>query len=204
MKNLKIDPFMVAVIFHLLFCLVLLWASFVYDEPLPVQEPRMVEFTLATVKTPADEKPPAPSAEPAASPLTPPEDEATINALAQLVYGEARGCSITEQAAVVWCVLNRVDAGYGDIMAVATAPNQFVGYRPGNPIEAHTAHLVRDVLLRWHAEKTHGEDAGRVLPEDYLWFHGDGKHNHFRNEYEGGDRWDWSLPSPYEEILHGD
>lgn len=22
--------------------------------------------------------------------------------------------------------------------------------------------------------------------------------NHFRNAYRGGDRWDWSLPSPYE------
>lgn len=41
-------------------------------------------------------------------------------------------------------------------------------------------------------------DTGRVLPSDYLWFSGDGKHNYFRNAYKGGETWDWSLPSPYE------
>jgi len=29
--------------------------------------------------------------------------------LAKTAYGEARGCSTTQQAAVMWCVLNRVD-----------------------------------------------------------------------------------------------
>ena len=51
------------------------------------------------------------------------------------------------------------------------------------------------------AERTSGNrqvEVGRVLPADYLWFSGDGKRNHFRNAYRGGDRWDWSLPSPYE------
>ena len=41
-------------------------------------------------------------------------------------------------------------------------------------------------------------NTGRVLPSDYLWFSGDGKHNYFRNAYKGGETWDWSLPSPYE------
>ncbi len=41
-------------------------------------------------------------------------------------------------------------------------------------------------------------DVGRVLPSDYLWFTGDGKRNHFRNAYRGGQIWDWSLPTPYE------
>ena len=37
-----------------------------------------------------------------------PSEAAT--ALARTVWGEARGCSTTEQAAVAWCVLNRVDS----------------------------------------------------------------------------------------------
>lgn len=122
-------------------------------------------------------------------------------ALAKLVYGEAIGCSTTEQAAVVWCVLNRVDAGYGDLMTVATS-GLFVGYRPENPVEPAVLDLCADVMQRWSDEKTLGESAGRVLPVDYLWFHGDGMHNYFRNAYRGGDTWDWSLPSPYMEDIH--
>lgn len=36
--------------------------------------------------------------------------KADLEALARMVWGEARGCSTTEQAAVVWCVLNRFDS----------------------------------------------------------------------------------------------
>lgn len=54
------------------------------------------------------------------------------------------------------------------------------------------------MLSRWYAEREGQVEVGRVLPADYLWFSGDGERNHFRNAYRGGDRWDWSLPSPYE------
>ena len=44
--------------------------------------------------------------------------------IAKALYGEARGCSTTEQAAVVWCILNRVDDESGlwpdDIIGVVT------------------------------------------------------------------------------------
>jgi len=54
--------------------------------------------------------------------------------------------------------------------------------------------LAIDVLTRW---LNGGE--GRVLPEEYVFFHGDGVHNHFRIEYKhNGQYWDWSLDSPYE------
>ena len=57
--------------------------------------------------------------------------------------------------------------------------------------------MVKDVLHRWNDEK-HGEtDVGRVLPSDYLWFRGDGKHNHFRNSYNGGTRWNWEMEDIY-------
>lgn len=125
-------------------------------------------------------------------------DEETI-VLAKMLWGEARGVSSdAEKAACVWCVLNRVDHGYGDIITVVTTPEQFVGYNAKNPTDDDLITLCIDVLSRWYAEKDGQVEVGRVLPADYLWFSGDGERNHFRNAYRGGDRWDWSLPSPYE------
>lgn len=43
------------------------------------------------------------------------------------------------------------------------------------------------------------DDVGRVLPADYLFFEGDGQHNHFRKGYiKTGETWGWTLESPYE------
>ena len=122
-----------------------------------------------------------------------------VEMLAKLVWGEARGCSITEQAAVIWTALNRVDSEepyFPDtIEAVVTQPLQFIGYDPNHPVEPDKVELARDVLTRWLS----GEE-GRVLPKEYVYFHGDGMRNHFRIEYEhNGLYWDWSLDSPYEE-----
>lgn len=146
-----------------------------------------------------------------ASPTTPtPEVEATDplkadrEALARMVWGEARGCSITEQAAVVWCVLNRFDSEdpyYANCMTIydiVTQPAQFVGYDPENPLDPDIQALVDDVLARWMAEKACVGDVGRVLPAEYLFFTGDGKTNTFRDAFEGGNAWKWTLDSPYE------
>ena len=136
--------------------------------------------------------------EPQAEPQ-PELNEAEVEMLAKLVWGEARGCSVTEQAAVIWTVLNRVDSEdpiFPDtIEGVVTQPNQFHGYDPDFPVEPEHEELARDVLKRW---LTGGE--GRVLPKEHLFFHGDGIHNHFRKEFQhNGQYWDWSLDSPYEE-----
>lgn len=132
--------------------------------------------------------------------LTPVEPESNIiDALAKTVYGEARGLSQMEQAAVVWCILNRADAAETDnLMQIITAPNQFCGYSPSNPVLPKIAELVKDVLTRWQIEKNCVGDVGRVLPKDYLYFTGDGKHNYFRKVYNSTAYWDWSLPNPYE------
>ena len=64
--------------------------------------------------------------------------------------------------------------------------------------------LVEDVLTRWELEDGMVGDIGRILPEDYLFFEGDGTHNYFRQEYiKTGETWDWSLPSPYEKSRPG-
>lgn len=126
-------------------------------------------------------------------------DRSDVEMLARLTWGEARGCTITEQAAVMWCVLNRVDSEdplFPDtIQEVITQKNQFHGYNINNPIWPELEDLAQDVLMRW---LTNGE--GRVLPLEYCWFSGDGSHNYFRDAYglNKANIWDWSLESPYE------
>lgn len=132
-----------------------------------------------------------------------PYTEKEVEMLAKTVYGEAYVTnSKTEMSAVVWCILNRVDTtGYGcgrSIEYVITFPGQFSGYSKSNPVKPELDALVRDVLNRWCNEKNGCENVGRTLPEDYLYFIGDGRKNHFTKEWKGTEYWNWSLKSPYE------
>ena len=142
--------------------------------------------------------------------------EADVEMLARLIYTEARGVrSKTEQAAVVWCVLNRLDNPnrlQKTIAEVVTAPHQF-DYRPWAPVLPEFEELAEDVLERWQAEKSGVEDVGRategspaspvgasrVLPAEYQYFEGWGGRNWFSAEWRSDEYWDWSLPSPYED-----
>lgn len=123
--------------------------------------------------------------------------------IAKVLYGEARGCSTTEQAAVAWCILNRVDDTSGlwpdDIIGVVTQEHQFAGYSQEHPVLPELYDLAMDVLERWQREKTGETDVGRVLPAEYFYFQGDGQHNYFRQEFEGGRVWDWRLKTPHGE-----
>lgn len=136
-----------------------------------------------------------------ATPIAEMPEEEDIEMLAKLIWGEARGVeSITEKAAVAWCVLNRVDAkGYpNSIEAVVTQPHQFVGYDEDYPVTKEHRLIAEDVLCRWYAEKAGEKDVGRVLPKEYVYFTGDGSRNHFTSEWRSKDTWNWNLASPYE------
>lgn len=118
--------------------------------------------------------------------IMPEDSDAVI--LAKMLWGEFNDASDYDQcAAACWNVLNRVDAGYGDLKHVCN-PGQYFGYSPNHPVDADLYAIAREVLARWELEKfAVNTDVGRVLPRDYLWFEGrDGK-NIFRNAYEGGD-----------------
>lgn len=125
--------------------------------------------------------------------------EEEVDVISKTVWGEAKGLNKLEQSAVVWCILNYVDAGYGSIIEAATYPNRFLGYNPDSPVTDEIKTLVEDVLVRWQIEKLCDGDVGRTLPSNYLWFHGDGKHNYFRNSYSGEyNVWNWDCWNPYE------
>ena len=123
---------------------------------------------LAAQTEPVPEPEPEPW-EPAA------EDVAYIS---RTIYGEARGCDEEQRQAVAWCILARVeDPRFPDTVEdVVTQPYQFQGYAAGNPVEPCEAD-ARAVLIAYH-------DGEWGLDPDLLWFAGDGKINHYRNEYE--------------------
>lgn len=129
-------------------------------------------------------------------------DEEVIDVLCKVVYGEARGCDKTQQAAVVWCILNRMDSDKfpNDIVSVVTQKNQFEGYSSKFPVTDEIKWLVLDVLGRYEQEKAGIDNVGRVLPNDYLFFRSSGKGtNLFRQNYKSKTIWDWSWGTPYGE-----
>lgn len=139
-----------------------------------------------------------PAAEAAQEPETEQEEE-TIVLLAKMLWGEARGCSTTEQAACVWVALNRVsDPRWPDTLReVLLQPEQFRGLREDNPATEELMALAEDVLSR-RARELAGETAvGRVIPEDYFFWAGDGNRNHFRKEYRDTATWSWEMEDPY-------
>lgn len=144
----------------------------------------------------------APTVSPAPSYYVPNYDTADMVILAKALYGEARGVqSKAKQAAVVWCILNRVDdERWPNTIQEVCVTSQFNGYDPDNPLDLDMYELAFDVYSRWEQEHNGVQDVGRTLPREYVFFHGDGTENWFRTEYEHtGEYWDWSLPSPYEE-----
>lgn len=157
---------------------------------LPIEKLQPVEAEPGTiVRTTAE------AVETTTAPTLNPEE---VELIARTIYGEARGVeSKAEQAAVAWCILNRVDERGDTIEEVVTAPHQFQGYWTKTDVPEEFYELAEDVLRRWHLEKAGVEDVGRTLPADYLYFIGHGGRNHFSKEWQAPDFWGWTLKSPY-------
>ncbi len=182
------NPFLLAMMLALLFYP---QRATDFDAPVPVTIDGEIAIVPTEVVKPIPRKNP--------TEVVKPWTDEEVKILAQMLYGECRGVkSVTEQAGCVWCVLNRCDAYGKSVIEVVTAPNQFQGYNPDHPVLEDLAALSEDVLSRWYREKNGEESVGRVLPADYLYFRGTGRHNLFSVVYKGFEVWDWSLPSPYE------
>lgn len=139
-----------------------------------------LEHSTTSIQTIEADKPSGAGAAAAYEP-----DAAEVDALARMLYGEARGiASDMEKAACVWCVLNRVDdPRFPDtVLEVLEAPKQFSGYKADYPVIPELQALAADVLTRYQAERDGDTEAGRVLPAEYVFFTGDGKNNHFTAE----------------------
>lgn len=134
------------------------------------------------------------------------EEIEDIEALAKMLYGEARSVeSTTEQAACVWVVLNRVDDDRwpDDVVDVLSQPLQFGGYRVYFPVEEWAYDLAADVYDRWTDGRETGQDPGRVIPADYYYWRGEKgcKHNWFRKTFDdySGETYTFEEVSPYED-----
>lgn len=124
--------------------------------------------------------------------------EQDIIDIAKVLYRECRGNkSKTEQACVAWVILNRVDTKSSTIHDIVRVPNQFA-FHENTPVWDNLYELARDVLERWNSEKNGLENIGRVLPINYLYFHGSDGHNWFKNSLNNYTIWNYSLESPYE------
>lgn len=133
----------------------------------------------------------------ASSAISPLYTESDVIKIAKTLYGECRSSKIPieHKAAVVWCILNRVDDDrFPDTIDSVITRGQFHGYSPHNPVWPELEDIARDVLARWTVEKIGIGESGRVLPKEYLYFAGKNGLNRFRSE---DGYWDWRLDSPY-------
>lgn len=179
----------------------------IYPPVTETQEPQSTDFSAPDVTDSPQDIPetikPTMIDPPEPTPLVFYHTEEETLMLARLLYSECRGVeSDTEKACVVWTVLNRVDSDNfaGDtIQSVLTQKGQFA-YNSSAPVWEHLHWLAADVLWKWTLERNGHTDVGRVLPNNYFWFSGDGQHNYFRDTYETykAHIWDYSLESPYE------
>ena len=161
--------------------------------PTPSTE-NTAEATTAAEK--GESEPPSPTEDPWEP------DPLDVQYIAITIYGEAGVVpSKARQAAVGWCILNRVDdPGFPDTIAeVVTAPYQFAGYHAGTTPPERYFDLARDILTRYHREQQGEAEVGRTLPQGWYFFTGDGEENYFTKEWRGTDTWDWTLPDPYAE-----
>lgn len=144
-------------------------------------EPEPPEVNAAGLCHPAHVTAPTPEPEPEYEMLYTDED---VIAVAKMLWGEARGCTVDNQTKCVWVVCNRVDdPRFPDtILGVVSQPGQFYGYDPENPVTDELCVVALGVLTRWSMEKQ-GAAIERELAPEYLWFTGDGVANYFRGAY---------------------
>jgi len=138
--------------------------------------------------------------------------------LALCIQGEAAlAWTTAEKAAVAWVILNAIECkehGFANLHSISDVvknPAAIQGYttlkRRGVEPEAEYLELAIDVLARYAMECAGWEYVGRVIPDTYHWWMGDGYHrNYFCDVYHYGslatakaNAWDWSWTSPYED-----
>lgn len=176
------------------------------DQTKPAQQQEAPETPPQATEAP-ERQTPHPTKQPPAEATTAAEkeeiwlpDEAEVAYIAKTIFGEASVVpSKARQAAVGWCILNRVDSPiFPDTIAeVVTQPHQFHSYHANSEPPEEYFELARDILTHYHAEQQGETETGRTLPQGWCFFTGDGKENHFTEEWNSLDNWDWTLPDPY-------
>lgn len=108
-----------------------------------------------------------------------------VYCLSRLVHGEASVCNDLVKSQVAWCVINRVEAeNYPNtIREVCSEHGQFAGWNRecSTSPSIEEREMCYDIILAWKR----GDDSKRTLPEEYLYFMGDGEENFFTTCFYG-------------------
>lgn len=206
MKIRVIDTVVTCVLCFLTGMAVMLWYTQLTEKP---QEPPVVNVYMITsdkeeeVKIESNEDTEVIIEEPKIKKKWYSEED-IIN-MAKMCYGESMNLPVLhtdfgdrsatyQSAEAMWAVLNRVDAGYGDISTCIKAKRQFVGYKPDNPVTDELYDLAKLVIEDWAT----GTEEYRVLPHIFRYFYGDGRHNHFTTKPNGGGvEYNHLIPDPF-------
>jgi hypothetical protein len=206
MKIRVIDAVLTCILCFLTGMAVMLWYTQLTEKP---QEPPVVNvYVIASEK---EEEVKIGSDENTEIIIEKPEikkkwysEEDVIN-MAKMCYGESMNLPVLhtdfgdrsatyQSAEAMWAVLNRVDAGYGDISTCIKAKRQFVGYKSDNPVTDELYDLAKLVIEDWAT----GTEEYRVLPHIFRYFYGDGRHNHFTTKSNGGGvEYNHLIPDPF-------
>lgn len=132
-----------------------------------------------------------------------------VELIASIVYGEVSDVgTTTEKAAIVWTILNRVDAWDQTIKEVTMMPNQFWrgGMENTNELSVEARRVTVDVLQRWVREHNGETDVGRVLPPEYLYFRAgpNGTRIVFTLDCPGYVFYEFDMGNPYGEVIEID
>ena len=182
MKIRVIDAVLTCILCFLMGAAAMLWYTQLTEKP---QDPPVVNVYVITsdkeeeIKIESDEDTEIIIEEPEVKKKWYSEED--IVNMAKMCYGESMNLPVQstkygdrsatyQSAEAMWTVLNRVDAGYGDISTCIKAKQQFVGYKASNPVTDEMYDLAKLVIEDWAT----GEEKYRVLPSIYLYFHGDG------------------------------
>ena len=206
MKIRVIDAVLTCILCFLTGMAVMLWYTQLTEEP---QEPPVVNvYVIASEKEEEVEIEPSKETEIV---IEEPKikkkwySEEDIVNMAKMCYGESMNLPVLhtdfgdrsatyQSAEAMWAVLNRVDAGYGDISTCIKAKRQFVGYKSDNPVTDELYDLAKLVIEDWAT----GTEEYRVLPHIFRYFYGDGRHNHFTTKPNGGGvEYNHLIPDPF-------
>lgn len=108
------------------------------------------------------------------------EIEREAEYIAKVIYGTARNHAPSDQRAVVWCILNRVEHhSHPDTVAeVCQQPKQWMGYSDDNPVLTELYDLALAELKIWHG------DGHRPLSNEYIYLSWSSKEIILRDTFE--------------------
>lgn len=100
--------------------------------------------------------------------------------IAKVIYGTARNHVSSDQKAVVWCILNRVEhASHPNTVAeVCEQPKQWMGYSDENPVLTELYDLALAELKIWHG------DGHRPISNEYIYLSWSSKEILLRDTFE--------------------